>query len=634
MRTLAALLFPLLLSFPAAAEESKYLEELVARSRQLRLADRTEWRKLVHYLPRPAWFGVRSLIDSPQFFNAPDGKTDPQAELEATLARFFSDVEETDQQQNPQCVFIARRAWLDEQLGFDRTRLKLRECRRFREWRAAMDPQGLTLVFPSGFLNNPGSMYGHTLLRVDGRDQDERTRLLAYSISFAAATDEINGISYAIKGLFGGYAGVFSLLPYYVKVREYTDLESRDVWEYALSFTPQEVDRVLMHAWELGPTWFQYFFFDENCSYQLNALLQVARPELDMVSPFRWWALPLDTVRVVTRQPGLVKSVVFRPSILTIVQRRLDGLATPEREFVRELASGHAGTGDPRLAALLPDRAAATIEAAYDLVNYRRATGKPEVTDPEALSRALLLARGSLDVPSQLPAIATPDTRPDEGHETARLAFGAGRRASQDYQEIRARATYHDVMDADAGYTRGAQIEFFSLALRHLESGVTRVEEFTPVEILSLAPRDDIFKRWSWHVSGGWRRSFLADGSEPLVGGLDIGAGGAWSAAGGRLLSYAMADSSVRLHHRLEDGYAVRAGARAGAYFDVTSRWRVHAYARALGTVVGDHDAPRTAGLENRLTLSRDMALRLDFSRSREHGHLFNAAGLSLLWYL
>jgi hypothetical protein len=39
-------------------------------------------------------------------------------------------------------------------------------------------------------------------------------------------------------------------------------------------------------------------------------------------------------------------------------------------------------------------------------------------------------------------------------------------------------------------------------------------------------------------------------------------------------------------------------------------------------------------GLENRLTLARDLALRLDFSRNREHGRLYNAAGLSLLWYL
>lgn len=71
-----------------------------------------------------------------------------------------------------------------------------------------------------------------------------------------------------------------------------------------------------------------------------------------------------------------------------------------------------------------------------------------------------------------------------------------------------------------------------------------------------------------------------------------------------------------------------------GAYFDATPRWRVHGYARAAGTLLGDHDTPRSFGLESRLTLSRDFALRLDLSRSREHGRLFNAAAVSLLWYL
>jgi hypothetical protein len=88
-------------------------------------------------------------------------------------------------------------------------------------------------------------MYGHTLLRIDARDQDERTRLLAYAINFAADTDEKNGLVFAVKGLLGGYPGTFSVLPYYLKVREYGDLENRDLWEYELDLSPPEVDRVL-----------------------------------------------------------------------------------------------------------------------------------------------------------------------------------------------------------------------------------------------------------------------------------------------------------------------------------------------------------------------------------------------------
>jgi len=61
------------------------------------------------------------------------------------------------------------------------------------------------------------------------------SRLLSFAVNYAARTDETNGFAYAIKGVFGFYPGYYSLLPYYVKVREYNDLERRDVWEYPLA---------------------------------------------------------------------------------------------------------------------------------------------------------------------------------------------------------------------------------------------------------------------------------------------------------------------------------------------------------------------------------------------------------------
>ena len=306
-----------------AAAGTTYLEELVDQARTNHLAQRQEWLDLLHFKPYPYRPGRHSLADDPDFFNAPDGNTDAEAELEATLAAFFSDVEETDTVQNPQCRFIARYHWLKDELHFDPVRLPEQPCGRFKHWRESLDPHEITLVFPVAYLNNPASMYGHTLLRVDTRDQDEHTRLLAYSISYAAATDETSGLVFAVKGLTGGYPGMFSVAPYYLKVRKYSDIENRDIWEYRLALTPQELDRLLMHAWELGPTRFDYYFFDENCSYHLLSLLDVARPGLDLTDQFRWWAIPSDTVRAVTEKPGLVILVVCRPATATVIKHRI-----------------------------------------------------------------------------------------------------------------------------------------------------------------------------------------------------------------------------------------------------------------------------------------------------------------------
>jgi len=616
----------------AFAADDAYLAELVARSRALKLAERPEWLKLVHYLPDLAGRGVHGLVDSPDFYNAgPRGKMDPQAELEATLASFYSEVEETPERQNPQCRFIARRTWLDEQLHFDRQRLALRDCKRFQEWHAALNAKSLTVVFASAYLNNPSSMYGHTLLRIDARDQDERTRLLAYTVNFAADTNETNGITFAVKGLFGGYAGTFSVLPYYIKVREYSDFENRDLWEYELALSPDEVERVLRHAWELLPAYFQYFFFDENCSYHLNALLQVARPELDLTAPFRWWALPVDTVRAITAQPDLVARTVYRPANATIIGARLRTLSEEERGIAKNLSLGRAQSAEA-LRGLPAPRAAAVLETSYDYVNYRRATGKQDVANPAALARELLVARSQVDVGPQTPAI-DPGTRPDLAHATSRLGFGVGRRKAQNFQELAFHPTYHDVMDAEPGYARGAQIEFFDTAIRHYEDGGTRLERFVPVDILSFAPRDDFFQPRSWRVSGGWQRSFVRNGAEPLVAFFGGGGGGAWSDRAGRALFYALGEANLRLNRELDGGYGIGAGGRVGTIVDLTERWRANAYASGLNYLLGEADQPRRVGLEQRFKIGRDSALRFDLERRREAERHFNSAMLSLQLY-
>ena len=616
-----------------ATVDSAYLAELVEKSKQLRLSKRPEWQKLLHYVPNLISSGVHGLVDSQDFYNAPDGKNNPQAELEATLASFYSEIEESNEQQNPQCQFIARYTWLNQQLAFDPQRLPQRECKRYQNWHASLDPAGLTLIFASAYLNSPSSMYGHTLVRVDAKDQDEHTRLLAYAINFAANTNETNGLLFAVNGLFGGYPGAFSILPYYVKVREYGDLENRDLWEYQMNLTPEEVDRVLMHAWELGSAYFQYFFFDENCSYHLLGLLQVARPELDFTSQFRWGAIPADTVRAITRHSELVRKVVYRPSNATQLRNSLSQLNEQERKLVKELSVRLISASDPNLTALSGNRAAAVLETAQDYVSYRRTIGKTDVADPAVLARKLLTARSNLDTAAQTPAVPVPEVRPDQGHGSSRATVGVGRREGNNFQELQARATYHDIMDSDGGYARGAELEFFSLELRHYDFAATRVERFVPINILSLTPRDDFFQSLSWKIAAGWQRVRTPDGGEPLAFSLDGGAGGAWSNESNTALWYTLFDGSTRLGNALENGYALGAGASAGGLFDFNPRWRLHAYVRSMRYFLGQLETAQTLGLEQRVTLGRDLALRIDASHNREFSQTYNSSSVSMLFY-
>jgi hypothetical protein len=633
----AVLVFGLwLLASPVAVAGSGYLAELTERARQLRLAERIEWVNLVHYKPNLMTGGVHSLADAPRFFNAPNGKTDPQAELEATLASFFSDLPETDSQQNPQCQFIARYRWLKRELGFDAARLPERGCPRYEQWRASLNPHEITLVFPAAYLNNPASMYGHTLLRIDATDQDERTRLLAYAINYAANTDERSGLVFAVKGLLGGYPGQFSIAPYYLKVQEYNDIENRDIWEYRLDFTPQEIDRLLEHAWELGPIYFDYYFFDENCSYHLLALFEVARPTLALTDQFRWWAIPSDTVRAVTEQPGLLKEAIYRPARATQIRHRLQYLRPAERSLAKDLAERRARVEDARLTQLAPSTQAAVLELAHEYSAYLRVTGRAgDVVENARQARELLLARSRVDAQAELPPMTPPAVRPEQGHETARVALGAGRDDARNFVELQVRPAYHDLLDPQPGYVRGAQIEFFDVRARHYSADDSvRLESFYPLRIVSLSPRDEYFRTVSWKVDVGWERIRLANGARPLVFDAAVAPGLTWDLdSAERGLLFAFLEGTLQVDGAFQDGYSVGLGPALGVLWDFGDAWRVDVTARAQRFGGGEEHTLYDAALAARYSLTAQTALRLEAGHQRDFDHGANRAGIFWMAY-
>jgi hypothetical protein len=626
----------MLLSLPVLAQDDQYVQQLIQQSREMHLAERIEWLNLLHYKSYPFWPGSRSLADDPSFFNAANGKTNAASELEATLKAFFSTLEETDKQQNPQCRFVARYHWLDRQLKFDRSRMQVHECKRFNAWVKAINPHEITLVFPSSYLNSPASMYGHTLLRIDAKDQDERTRLLAYTVGYAASTSETNGLIFAYQGLTGGYPGVFQTAPYYLKVSEYSDMENRDIWEYRLDLTPDEIQRVVRHIWEMGPTYFDYYFLDENCAYEVLSLLDVARPSLKLTDEFRWWAIPSDTVRAVTENTSLLKQAIYRPSNATVITQRLRGMSPPLRALSRSLSQGAVQSSDNSVLQLPAEQQAQVFELSYDYIAYLRAA-RGDWPEAGKLSRELLVARSALNVPSATPPVEVPAVRPDQGHKSLRVGLGGGNRNGVNYEELSIRPAYHDQIDPVDGYIRGAQIQFFNLSLRHYENGEgSRVEKFVPVDIFSLSSRNDFFQSLSWKINVGWARKSLPDGSEPLVSRINGGVGLAWDAPSldhPVAQTYAFMDVTAEGTSRYANGYALGMGPAAGIIGDVNSNWRLNGYARVQRFGAGEPHTAAELTLLQRYSIAAQTALRFEVARKMEFDLYWTDVRLSLQQY-
>src|SRR5262249_6367531 len=302
---------------PPTDERRAYADELVARARAARLAQSRQWLRLGHW--SAMWTGgLESDAEGDNFFLASNGKVDPVAELDATIRGFFSDLAPYDENakenravQHPICQFPARFLYLVAALSIDRARLRIPDCPRYREFATSLNASSVTLVFSSYYLNNPASAFGHTFLRLNKKNEDgvpeDRRQLLDFGIDYSAAVDTTFAPVYAVKGIFGLFPGVFGKVPFYYKVREYNDYESRDLWEYNLALTPDQVDMLVAHVWELGSTFFRYYYLTANCSYPIAGLIDVAVPELDLLDRLHTPVLPSDTVKLIAAVPGLVR---------------------------------------------------------------------------------------------------------------------------------------------------------------------------------------------------------------------------------------------------------------------------------------------------------------------------------------
>jgi hypothetical protein len=601
----------LLLALPATARESHYADALIAQAHQKKLAEHPQWLTLAHYLTGTFRSSLKGVIDSPGFYLAASGKDDPRAELETTIRAFFRPAPQDKKKRHAQCAFIARYHWLKAELAFDSAQLPEQPCPEFDKWYATIDPSQVTLVFPAAYLNQPSSMFGHTFLRIDRNGQDDRSRLHSYAINYGAVTGNDGGVMFAFKGLTGGYPGTFSIMPYYKKVEEYSDLENRDIWEYQLNLTPAEIRRLLMHAWELGPEYADYYFFDENCSYQLLTLLEAARPSLRLTDEFDYWAIPADTVRTVVKQSGLLKKAVFRPSARTEIDHRLNALSADQRDLVLRMAQGLSAPDNSALESLPPARQASILEVAYEYLRFRYRDGAEGRDATARRSLALLRARSKIAAEADTPPVPTPEKRPDEGHGSARISFGGGVMDGRGFLEMRLRPAYHDLLDPQDGFVKGSAIDFLDFRVRYFVDRETpNLESVTVLRIQSLTPRDDFFKSFSWRLDIGVERFRRSGPGEGNLAGYGGGGGGLsykiWSDA----ILWAFADAKLTGTTELPDRVVGDLGPSAGLLYYPTSWWSMQLQGRYLFALNGPTEDYLDAGLEQSFSFTRWLALR------------------------
>lgn len=435
-------------------------------------------------------------------------------------------------------------------------------------------------------------MFGHTFLTIE---TETKSKLLAYSVNYAAMPDDSLPFLYAFKGLFGFYPGYFSILPYYAKIQEYSDVDHRDIWEYPLNLEPDEMRRMIYHVMELEAVFSDYYFLDENCSFNLLFLLEAARPSLTLTDSFynripAWVTIPMDTIKEVKKQ-GLVKSPIYRPSKSTVIRHISSLLSRENQQVVIDIADGKKKPDSINDLNVSREDKIRISDLAVEYLQYKLSKDYIEKEQYNQIFINTLKIRSALGSPDEKRYAIPEPVSPENSHDSHRLGLGAGLKNRKLYQELQWRPTYHTLLDNTDGYVPGAGIVFGDFNIRfYNEEKKFQVQKIELCGIDSINPRDRFFsyvKTMSWKFSTGFTRRMMPDGSEQLQYQINLGGGFAYS--GGVLgLYYLLAETDTDINPRLHNNYSGGLGASLGMINTLWGRFTYHLMCRDMYYGIGE----------------------------------------------
>lgn len=574
-----------------------------------------QWLALGHYRPQ-FWGGYKSSIGSENFFLSEDGQKNPQKELDATIALFNSD-------DPKRCFFPARYKFLKAE-GL--VKQDFPYCADLEKFYEDLQPAGASWLFIDAYMGSPASLFGHTMLRIDtGR---KGTQLLAHGANYGAfTTGEDADVLYAVRGLVGGYEAGFTVRPYYDVINTYNNVENRDIWELNLDLTPQEMDVLVAHLWEVGQTHSPYYFFTSNCSYMLTEVLDAVRPGLSLAADFPLQTIPLDTTKAVYSRPGFVKNINYRPSRQSKIVHRYNQMNEDQKQDYLQMI------GKVSAEEIVLDEAqkADVVETTYQYVQYRYEAKDLPLEEYRKESFKALRMRSSIKTQGNILELAEGKS-PLQAHSAMRVTAGAGVRNGEGFQEIGYRPAYHSLTDDNYGYIRGMEINFLSTILRHYDSSEkTVLQEFELLGIKSLAPMNQMFHPLSYVVEANVKREMNPRTQEEgYAANLKVGVGATY-ALHQNLWVYGLGNAYSSYGGFLPHDQWQGAGLSVGMLGDF-GKWRFLAEAEKV--VATDKFADKMKyKLEAVYSLTRNLALSGEYSYEQNYGRDLDEALLSARIY-
>ncbi|HYX35511.1 MAG TPA: DUF4105 domain-containing protein [Oligoflexus sp.] len=474
------------------------------QAHKLALADDEVWQRLLFYERHSLVRGPHGLVDDPLFYLARDGKSNASAELAATLEAFFQLQTATEPDQHALCRFPARRSYLEQKMEGLATSLPKVSCPRFETWWKDRHYESVSLVFSSFYPDNPASMFGHIFLRLHRSQRGASSDLLDDSINFAAFTNTNNPLLYNIKGVSGYFPGRFSLMPYYMKIQEYNNLESRDLWEYPLKASKEQLQRILLSLWEFGPHFANYYYFDDNCSYVMLMLMETGDVSWNLTGQNRVWSTPSSSLKAVVDQPGFILETRFRPSALSRYQERYDQLSGSEKHRFAQLI-------DPKKSGEKRETSVRVLDSVLEYIDFQeKLAGTQAPVRFAALRHDLLLQRSQAGEAPLALERRPADRDPRLAVSESWVMLSGAERDDQSFLRLSWQPVLHDLLGENKGYANDMQLQIMPMSFSlDLESQTVALDKVDVLNVISVQPYNRRLQPKSWMFQLGYERQVL-----------------------------------------------------------------------------------------------------------------------------
>ena len=625
MKLVTCAMTALMCNFTHAAIEPP-IQNYLNHAEQQQLDQQVTWQRLMY-----ADQAKKSEVVYKGYFYAEDGQTNLNHELQADIQALFISAPDN---QSIRCKFPARSRWLIQQLRIDPQQLPLANCPEFDQWMNQIKPYKATLIYATDFMGNPSSMFGHTLLRLDPKDQ-KQLNLVSYAVNYAATVSGEYNWSYAWKGLTGQYPGEYSLMPYYRKVKEYGDFESRDLWEYELNLTPDETRFLVEHIWEMQHVSFPYYFASDNCAYRLLGLIDLVRSSLNLKKQFNYAAIPIETLKAVDQQ-NLVKDVVYRPALETQLLSQAKQHGTALAKVAHKIAFLPAEQVSAALNPYSVQDQAKILEMAYDDLYLQYISRKVDADFAQPQLRQLLAERSQIDVDKQRHEPVRPRMQPVEGHHARNVFVNAGEVQGKSFVEIAHRQAYHDLIDPQGGYRLGTQLLFLDGGLQYRDEEL-KLEHLDLLSVNSYNPIQPFKSPLTWGFNFGWKQEAIDNGQfnedqQHGVVNLNMQAGYSLADYDRQHLCYAQLQGHLQGGRSLDKGWRAGLGPTVGC----VNQWSGHMNSVMQIELPYWQDQNQwnlRVGTQLQYSFNSNNALRLNWDFEQQDHKNWTKFGLGYAWF-